>query len=309
MPALRDTPLGTTTGALWRVAAYEDVPLRTASTLHAVRAINDVAATHSSAWLRDYQRYARNHTEYRCRHCGRWLRVVDATNADKIISAHTATQACAAQHTRRNLVWTGYIPGNISRERRPSERTIALEAERCTDGVWVSLVRQLREWRLNHDVVDEHAPPSWAALEDLDDQAELEALATTWTHHVCLVDTFWLGSRGLIREFFTGQWYEYLRETRPLVTREWDVNGGLSGEHYATLNELLQDAAIRGVVFVKPDTSRVRNPSVNYGYIAVASPREARLYLRISGFLSSIGIETESANEPRPDLSTTANAR
>lgn len=291
---LRDAPLGTTTGARWRVTAWRKEPQRIGSSVVEVRSPNDFAARYSAAELHEWKRHVRQHTELQCRVCGKWLRIVDKANTDRVVSAHMRTKKCAEQSARRDLVWQGFIPGYCDRDLK-SERALALDARRCPDGVWVSLERQVREWRLSHDRNPlEPGPVSWAALED--DGDELRTLAMTWTHHLCIEDTYSLHSRADVRAFFMNLWCQYLADTRPHVARSWKMQGDtplavLFGKYpifpnealYEEFQGILTDATIKGVVFVgrKFDVQ----PGAGFTYRAIKSSHEEQLYKKLNDFL------------------------
>jgi hypothetical protein len=303
---LRDRALGTLSGARWKVSPFGDEPAQYGATVAAVRSINELARRHDRAWLEEWRLHARRSTHYQCRMCGRWLRVIDERRADRIIATHSHTNACQEQAARRNLVWQGLIPGHPDRSRTQDERATALEARRFPDGVWVSLVRQLREWKLSHDApkaLDRHA--SWAALEDETDAPELEALAITWTHHTCLEDTYDLQSRQLLRDAFARRWVSYLRESRPHVLRVWLLPRGASISH-AELDELVRTHRDKGLVTVRlsgtPDergNQFTSMPAETWAYRAVTGPREQELYQQIT---DALGPELSPAVQLPPPL-------
>lgn len=279
---LRDAPLGTVDGARWRVNPYNArLPARYGATIHAVRAINDFAADHSAEELRAWQRHARHATHYQCRACGRWLRVIEAARADQTIAAHAKTNACREQHARRNLVWQGFIPAGPNPPKLDSERGLALDARREHNGIWVSLVRQLREWRLANDRAPEPGQkPSWSALEDDSDQKELEALAITWTHAICLDETHELLSRQYLREHFARAWLAYMRETRPSVHRWWFWKDfGADDARLPLVIKEVDHAKQTGVILKRERPAHPINAHLAvFGYEAVQGPYEELLY-------------------------------
>lgn len=297
---LRDTALGTVDGARWRVNAYNDrLPRRYGTSIHAVRSINDLAADHSAEELRTWQRHARHSTYYQCRTCGRWLRIVESERADKTIAAHWRTNACREQQRRRDLVWQGFIPADPTPPKVDSERGQALEARREPDGVWVSLVRQLREWKLANDrapIVGEL--PSWSAIEDDSDRDELEPLAMSWTQALCFEDTHELLSRQYCREHFARRWLEYMRETRPSVHRWWFWHNFNSAD--ARLVEFIrrvEHAKRTGVILKseRPPLPMNAYTSAAFGYLAVQGAYESLLYSQLERL---IGPCVENATEP-----------